>query len=90
MIPDDAVIWRAPRTPELHIEALERNDAATLPDKFLVVIGINTWHTTALVGAQEIFRVGTDAHCMQHALFKPSEVVQEVGVWYCVLMISRF
>lgn len=78
-VPDDAVIWRAPRSPELHLEALEKNEAAASADKFLVIIGINTWHSTAIIGGSDIPPVGRDAHCMQHALFKPSERVQQVG-----------
>lgn len=77
-VPDNAIVWRAPRDAELHIKALEKNDASTLQDKFLVMIGINTWHSTALVGSPEMAPVGKDAHCMQHALFQPSEIVQQV------------
>lgn len=78
-IPDDAIIWRAPVEPERRIEALEKNTAYTLQDKFLVMIGINTWHSTALVGSPDVAPVGRDAHCMHRALFQPSETVKRVS-----------
>lgn len=79
VVPADAKWWSG----EGRVARLQSNEALLEPNRFVAVQGHGEIHILPIVGAPNITWLGLPSHCVFHALFRPSEQVQKVGVVWC-------